>query len=80
MALAAYLPETSQTPLGWVYLVIGTIAWHLASGRQILRSTTRESAVVSASACCGRLLTSLGEEAMPPRNPGCVLEVQEKGT
>jgi hypothetical protein len=26
MALAAYLPETSQAPLGWVYLAIGTIA------------------------------------------------------
>jgi MFS transporter, DHA1 family, multidrug resistance protein len=25
-ALAAYLPETSQAPLGWVYLGIGTIA------------------------------------------------------
>ena len=26
IALAAYLPESSQTPLGWVYLEIGTIA------------------------------------------------------
>jgi DHA1 family bicyclomycin/chloramphenicol resistance-like MFS transporter len=26
MALAAYLPETSQAPLGWVYLAISTIA------------------------------------------------------
>ena len=25
MALAAYLPETSQAPLGWVYLAIGTV-------------------------------------------------------
>jgi MFS transporter, DHA1 family, multidrug resistance protein len=26
MALAAYLPETSQAPLGWVYVAIGVIA------------------------------------------------------
>lgn len=26
MALAAYLPETSQAPLGWVYVAIGAIA------------------------------------------------------
>ena len=31
MALAAYLPETSQAPLGWVYLAIGTIAAVLLS-------------------------------------------------
>lgn len=24
MALAAYLPESSQAPLGWLYLAIGT--------------------------------------------------------
>ncbi|MGA9579606.1 MAG: hypothetical protein WBV90_18490 [Terrimicrobiaceae bacterium] len=26
IALAAYLPETSQAPLGWPYLAIGTLS------------------------------------------------------
>jgi hypothetical protein len=25
MAFAAYLPETSQAPMGWLYLAIGTV-------------------------------------------------------
>jgi MFS transporter, DHA1 family, multidrug resistance protein len=25
MTVAAYLPETSQAPIGWVYVAIGTI-------------------------------------------------------